>query len=313
MRITQDLITINRIAIMNRKLIKQCIVGALILISCGNNKKSSDSNTCADLLPVDNESIGLIRASEVRTFAGESLYEYIDGGAEIYHKYKFIEVATADYKLDDTEMTADIYRFENDDYAYGLYATHRPPEPDFIALGSEANKSDLSVDFVKDRYYVKVIGFSENKQTAENVVVLAGEIDSLLPGDDYLPRTFSLFPQGRPLAATDMMYADSFLGQQFLAEFFTRKYLVVNDTLTLFITEKDAETKFNLWFESASLEGMAEPGPEELPFDDGLVLVMDNVYYGKIIAGVKDGRLLGIINYADNKSGLLTDWLESLP
>ena len=284
-----------------------------VIFTCCESKRSRELISTSDFLPRKIESAAIERSSEVRIFVGESLYEYINGGAEIYHSYKFIDVATADYKLGDIEMTADIFKFEDNDHAYGLFAANRPPEPDFIRLGAEGINTDVSVDFVKGPFYVKIIGFEESDLTAENVVVLAREIEKLIPGDNFLPRPFALFPAGEIVDATDMMFADSFLGQRFLSGFFTRKYLVDNDTLTLFITEKDAALKFSLWFELASEEGMAEPGPEDLPFDDGLVLIMDYVNYGKIIAGIKNGRLSGITNYDDDKSGFLTEWLDFLP
>ncbi len=298
---------------MKNDFIKYAFAVSLVFLSCGSSEKSSRDQATSDYLPGKIESMAIERSSEPRIFVGESLYEYINGGAEIYHSYKFIEMASAEYKFGDIEMTADIFKFEDDDHAYGLYAANRPPKPDFIRLGAEGIKTDVSVDFVKGPFYVKIIGFEESDLTAENVVVLAREIEKLIPGDNFLPRPFALFPDGEIVDATDMMFADSFLGQRFLSGFFTRKYVVDDDTLTLFITEKDAGAKFSLWFELASEEGMAEPGPEDLPFDDGLVLVMDYVYYGEIIAGVKDGRLLGITNYDDDKSGFLTEWLETLP
>ncbi|MEE9554985.1 MAG: DUF6599 family protein [candidate division Zixibacteria bacterium] len=299
---------------INNKLNKfiAVIIITVILTGC-ESKKSRELISAADFLPEKIESAEIERSSEVRTFVGESLYEYINGGAEIYHKYKFIEVLTADYNTGDIEMTVDIFKFEDGDHSYGLYATHRPPEPDFINLGAEGFRTDVTVDFVKGQFYVKIIGFEEVEQTPVSVITLAREIEKLIPGDKFLPRPFALFPVGEILEANDKMFADSFLGQRFLTYFFVRKYQVDNDTLTLFITEKDAGGKFSRWFELASEEGMAEPGPEELPFDDGMVLVMDYVYYGKIIAGFKDGRLLGITNYDDDKSDFLIEWLESLP
>ena len=88
------------------------IIFALILIfGCGSNVKQDVSSSAA-LLPAKAERANLERVGEIRTFVGDSLWEYIDGGAEVYHLYDFIDVTTADYKSDQIDLVADIYHFD---------------------------------------------------------------------------------------------------------------------------------------------------------------------------------------------------------
>jgi len=299
---------------MNGKLAR-CAVAAVAIstvIGCGA-RRSGDSIRCADFLPETIDKIGAARTSDTRTFAGDSLFAYIDGGAEIYHTYHFVEVAAADYKIGDIEITADIYRFENADYAYGLYASQRPDKPDFAVLGAEGFRTPSSVDFVKGPFTVRIVAFDETQPAAQAVMAMASEIDSILPGDNDLPAMFFMFPAEGAIEATDMMYAESFLGQQFLTDVYSRKYLADGDTLRLFITEDNAGEKFAKWFELGSVDGSTEPGPADIPYDDGRDIVVDNSYYGRIIVGLNNGKLAGIINYDDRRKEFLTEWLLSLP
>jgi hypothetical protein len=70
-------------------------------------------------------------------FVGDSLWEYINGGAELYHTYEFVDVATAYYLQDSTEIVVDIYRFATPDDAYGMYTQLRPGGPGTMNYGIE--------------------------------------------------------------------------------------------------------------------------------------------------------------------------------
>ncbi len=138
------------------------VIAAIIMFSvlfhgCGGGKKSSPDLSCSNYLPDGIVEAGIERSSEVRTYEGESLFEYINGGAEIYHAYNFIEVATSTYGINGTEMVVDIYRFENPDNAYGLFASFRPDNPAFVQLGAEGFGSPASIDYVT----WEVCGFCE--------------------------------------------------------------------------------------------------------------------------------------------------------
>ncbi len=290
------------------------IAVAWIMFSvCGGRDKGAASPKSEDFLPGAFDSAGAERISEIRTFKGESLYEYIDGGAEIYQEYGFIEVSTANYAADDIEMIIDIYRFADESNAFGLYAVHRPPQPNLIAIGAEGFRTSLSVDFVKGAFYVRILWFEQSDRTSGIITALAAEIGSLLPGDDYLPEFFTLFPSGNPLPGTDMMTSASFLNMRFLTDVFSRKYTVMDDTVTLLVTDDPGGQKFARWFESGVYDGSVEPGPANLPFDDGFVLVTERTGYGLIVAGLKNERLMGIIGYEADKIEFLAQWLGSTP
>ncbi len=283
------------------------------IIACGGAKKGSQGLQCASFLPDSLIQGGIERSSEIRTYSGESLFEYIDGGAELYHQYGFVEVATANYRGGEIEVIVDIYGFDTADHAYGLYASLRPPDADLVSFGVEGFATTSSTDFVKGNYVVHLIGFDESGETQKALESLASEIDGTLPGEDYLPESFSLFPLDDAVAASDMIYAESFVGHEFLTDVYVRKYLVDGDSLTLFLTEDRGGGKFSRWFELGAADGSAFPGNADLPFDEGRVFELDHSYYGTIICGLKGERLLGAIGYRDETGTFLSKWLHSLP
>lgn len=293
------------------------VVGSLAMLAmtlwvCGGQQKGSQRLKCASFLPDKVDPGEVERSSEVRTYSGESLYEYIDGGAELYHEYGFVEVATANYRQDGKEVVVDIYGFDKADHAYGLYASFRPPDPQPVQFGADGFGSPSSIDFVKGPFVVRVIGFDESAETQRALETLASEIDGILPVGDDMPAVFSVFPRENVIDATEMIYAGPFLGYDFLIDIYTRRYLVDGDTLTLFLTADEDGEKFGRWFELGAADGSAIPGDPDLPFDDGRVFELSHPRYGTIICGLKGEYLLGVAGFKDENRGFLTGWLNSL-
>lgn len=285
---------------------------AASLLACGGTEKSSETPTTSSLLPGGVESAGIEISSEVRVFEGQSLFEYIDGGAEIYHTYGFAEVGTADYRKDGIEMVADVYRFDSADHAFGLYSSLRPDNPKLLEIGAEGFGSAASMDFTRGAYVVRVVAFEQSEETENAILELGMAIDSGLPGDNKLPATFSLFPLGDALPATGKLYAESFLGRKFLTDVFSVRYIIDPDTVTLFVTADPAGEKFLRWFEQGALDGVTEPGSIDFPYDDGRVFETDNPYHGRIVAGIKGEWLAGMIGYDEGKQAFLSEWVEFL-
>ncbi len=285
---------------------------AIIIVSgCGDSKKTGDMENLSAFFPEQFQETSLVRSSEVRTFKGQSLYEYINGGAEIYHLYDFIDVATASYKTGDKEIILDIYRFETDDNAYGLYTSIKPLGPGNIQLGTEGFSTENSVDFIKGKYVVRVVGFDESDGTKNAVKNLAEKVNELLPGSTEKPPMFALFPLENMVPGSERLLAESFLGQVFLNDVYALDYEIQDNELTLFITEDPGGEKFIKWTETEkSKKDNVDPG--DLPFDQGKSLLITSDYYGKIIAGLVGGKLIGMVGYKENHREFLSRWLESL-
>lgn len=245
---------------------------------------------------------------------GDSLWEYINGGAELYHTYGFAAVLTADYKSADAELILDFYEFETDDGAYGLYTALRPDEPEIVSLGVEGFVTGSSLDFVKGNVLVRLVGFDTSEATRDAIRGLAGHMSSTLPGATGHPETFGLFPSGEVLAYSDKIVGEAFLGQSFLNMVYTRDYELGADTVTAFLLNDDNGTAIARWFESIS-ENERSPAAlaADLPFDENYYLLVDNSYYGNILAGLKNGKLVGVVNFSDRHHQFVSEWLASLP
>ena len=241
-----------------------------------------------------------------------TLWEYINGGAELYHNYGFVEVATADYSKDSAEIVADVYRFSSGVNAYGLYSMLRPEEADVIMLGTEGYLSPSSIQFVRGPYLIRVVAYDDSDETNLALVNLAYALNKLFVVPQTPPEAFSLFPDSGRVPNTDKYWARSFLGQAFLTSVFSRDYMLDSTYVTLFVSENEADSKALAWSKLAGELQKLQPAPEGLTYDGDSGFLTEDGYYGRIVVGTLGGRLVGMAGYQDHCKPFVQQWLSGL-
>jgi len=286
-------------------------IAIALSLACRGEQPATKVDPAGYLAP-SYDAIGVARSSPPQVFVGQDLWEYINGGAELYHKYGFIEVATADYQKGETEMVVDIYRFDSAVNAYGLYSMMRPDETDLARYGVEGFISPAKIEFVKGDLLVRVIGFDESDETGLALINLADEIDKQLPGGKQPPSAFDLFPPSLAVRGSDKYYVEAFLGQSFLTGVYTRDFQLDTNRITLFLCEHEAGVKLLEWSRLAEEMGSFGDVPDDLAFDEGKAFAVDNSFYGRIVVGLCAGRMVGMVGYTQDHHSLLSDWLDGL-
>jgi len=284
-------------------------VVTILLLSCGGEKQPAEISRSADFLISQVDSLNLQRTSEIRVFVGDSLWEYINGGAELYHAYGFSEVSTAYYEQAGTEIVVDVYQFETDLGAFGLFSMLRPDNATNPGYGIDGFASETNIVFVKGVYVAMLTGFELSENVTTAITRAAPIFEQLLPGTTNRPAMFERFPGENVVMPSDKVYADSFMGQASLRDVFVQKYALGEDTLMLFATFDSSGAKFIDWKEQTAQKLQVA---EDLPYDEGMVIKIADNYYGNIVAGLKDGTLTGIVGYRDSQREFLTAWLISL-
>ena len=287
------------------------IIAVVLGLACGGEQPATNQTT-AGYLAASYDAIGVGRSSPPRTFIGQNLWEYINGGAELYHTYGFIEVATADYRKGETEMVVDLYRFDSTVNAFGLYSMLRPDDADLAKFGVEGHVSPSKIEFVKGDLLVRVIGFDESDETGLALINLADEINKQLPGGTTLPPAFGLFPSNNAIKGSTRYYAEAFLGQSFLARVYCQDYLLDTNRVTLFLCEGAGGVKLLEWSGLAEEMGALGSAPDGLSFDVGKAFIVDNSFYGQVVVGLRAGRMVGMVGYVDECQSFVSGWLESI-
>lgn len=280
-----------------------------MLAACSGADRTPQNADTAELLSALVDSAGLTVTSEIECYVGDSLFEYINGGAELYHTYDFRDVSVAYCKLGEEELTVDLYRFADPTAAYALYTMVRPEGINTIPIGVEGFSSESTVDFVKGNQLVRLTSFSTSGGGEQDLLRTARSIDNHLPGTTARPERFAAFPTAEQLPATDKIFADSFLGRQFLTDVYVNSYQYQDSRFTLFLTDDPGGEKFLRLQKQLS---QVIEAPSDFRFDMGNSLMFEDDYHGRIVVGLKSGRLAGVVGFSDHLLEFCASWIDSL-
>ena len=181
----------------------------------------ADQGTPADVLPKDGDIESWIRHRPQQHYAGEALYEYINGGAEIYHEYGFVQVIVQDYVNDlGKSVSVEIYEMTSPTSAYGMYTFKTNSKGKRISIGCDAQLADYYMNFWKGPFLVTLTGFDETEETREGLLDIAKSVSSKIPVGGKNPRIVSLLPE-EDLVAQSYKYFTGFLGLRNSHPFFS--------------------------------------------------------------------------------------------
>ncbi len=282
-------------------------------LSCGGKDEPQPQVVpLAQYLPESLTTIGLQRQGEILLFNRETLWEHIDGGAELCLMYDFRDLANVTYKGADVEMMVNLYRFSDSLMAYGYYSLLRPADATILNLGAEGFMVQGVINVVKGEFFLHLVGFDQSAQTEIALANLAEDITGRLPGSTRTPEPFRHFPESAAIRSTNVFHAALFLGQKFLDNFYSQDYLLGMDTVTLFLAHDSTGGTYLTWLEYADKIKESKELPGDLPFDLGYGFIVRDSYYGDIVAGLKSGKLVGMVGYSDSHKDFLLEWLKSL-
>lgn len=170
------------------------------------------------LLPIDMEMEGWKISSQPAFFEPETLWNYIDGQAEMYLDYGFNLLLTVEYSsLDGSRSVGiEIYEMETPYHAFGIYAGERSPQDHFIKIGVQGYVGENVLNFWKGPYYIKLLSSQSSSDTGEILRKMAEGMAGKIKGDYAEPGLFALFPEKDRVRMSERFIPKNFLGHPFL-------------------------------------------------------------------------------------------------
>lgn len=122
-----------------------------------------------------------------------TLYEYIDGGAELYLAYDFQEVFVRRYAgPGDAEIILDIYDMGRSSEAFGVFSVEREDQDLDIGQGSEYGGGLLR--FWKGRFFVSILTTGEAHKAEPAIIKLARAVERLIEKEGLKPALLKALP-----------------------------------------------------------------------------------------------------------------------
>jgi hypothetical protein len=152
-------------------------LAALVALGAGCKKQAAPTA----VFPATNEVAGWTKVGDTRTFVGDDLSNYIDGGADKYLKAGFRSVATSDYKLSDqTQATADVYTMSMAEGARTIFESDPAGDAKSAPVGEVARLYAQSLVFRRGPYLVQIVAYQTSPQLQPAMVALGQGIERKL-------------------------------------------------------------------------------------------------------------------------------------
>ena len=155
---------------------------------------SAKSKALSGLLPPD--VYGFTPGEPDRFYTADTLYDLINGGAEVYRALNVRQVVHRRYgKEGAPEIFTDIFDMGSSSDAFGAYH-HDMREGKDAGVGQESEYFGGSLAFWKDRYFVSIVPLQETAEVKRAVMALGKAIAHAIPREGAKPELVRRLPAG---------------------------------------------------------------------------------------------------------------------
>jgi hypothetical protein len=286
------------------------IIFLFLVVLVPSQNASSETKTMESLVPKNAPNEWALRSAP-ETFTKETLFEHIDGQADLFLQYGFEGSVFAVYRnanSSEDKIDLDIYDMGNSLQAFGVFSRFRQEERS-AGIGLDSYLEDRYAFFYKGKYFVALQATDSNPSILKQ---LAQEIESRISDNSSPPKEIGYFPKSGLKPGSIEYFPNGLLGREFLKRGFKASYVKKGETkisedrefslfLSVFENSQDALNAMKLFKEHLSKEGrLAEAistqfGPDVL---SGL-----DPYQGKIIVAHKGRYLVGAVGFEQDSDG----------
>ena len=130
-----------------------------------------------------------------------TLFEYIDGAAELYLAYGFQNLRVRRLeKSNQPPVTVELYEMASSEDAYGVFSFERQDEPIGIGQGSEFGGGLLR--FWKGKYFVSIYPDGEGREVESAILKAGNAVANSIPAMGPEPKLLGFIP-GKDLGLVD--------------------------------------------------------------------------------------------------------------
>ena len=294
-----------------------CLLLALSLVPAGvfaltAERRSDDEAIREAMVKFVAEPLpGGASAKHAASFYGpDNLYEYMDGAADIFVLYGVRQMLHEDLRAQAADISVDVFDMGSADAAFGMYAAERSPDFHFMAMGTEGYSYEGMLNFLQDRYYVKLLGFGEGSDAALEAV--ARTISERIGTRSSFPELLSKLPTENRRPHSEQYIPNDPLGHPFLGPAYVVAYGTGDQESKLFVTmardAADAQGRLKQLEQHFAKTGKCGPAPE---IGEGAIRG-SNSFEGSVVAETKGRYLILLVNPANGSEPLLNGAAASL-
>ncbi len=300
---------------------------ALLLTSCGDNRIREahtmypDHPNFANLatFPFGADTLLAMPAVEIRPDRAPAVVradalaaDTADTGITLAC-FDCVGVARASFTIAGQPIRVEAAQFAEPIDAYGYYAAHRPNGAPTELIGRQSFRLGTTRYVYTGDYAITLDAPDGSDSSRAAVDRLAKLIADRVTVQAMLTPYHILFPGHDRVGGSDRFFGYHWLGVRGLNEIYTMDFSMGTDTSTWFVSPDSIGFKFLLFKEWAEKGGEQLKVPHIFKFDQGLSVYVEHEQYGRIMAGVVKGKLVGVLQYRPDKWEQKTSqWITGL-
>lgn len=269
-------------------------------------KAEESTSRLLSLLP---EWSGWSPIEQPQSYFSETLFEYINGAAEVYLSYDFEELLVAQLvKVDgEANVSIEIYDMGDTLNSFGIYSAERYPESRFVSSGIQGYIDEGALNFLAGRYYIKLLCFDCEEEADDILLSFSKEITQRVGDVGGYPAALGFFPQKGLIPNSEKFILRNFMGYSFLHHGYLANYRLEDMEFDCFCVEGSDEDEAQ-----DMLEQYLAARPKDSTSERAAGYLVKDRYYQKIyIARVKN-FLCGVLKIKEGAESVGEEYLSAL-
>ncbi len=120
---------------------------------------------------------------EPEIYVGDALFELINGGAEVYHRFGFVQALATQYSdAEDRSISVEVFEMDGLEGALNIYADKTGGSGKPLEIGDEALGEDYYLNFRSGPFLVTITGFDSDETTKDGISTIARAVADGLGG-----------------------------------------------------------------------------------------------------------------------------------
>jgi hypothetical protein len=178
------------------------LLSTLIIMPLAINLNCAQENPI-NLLPKGKDS--WVKSGKLELYDRKNLFDYMDGGAELYLAYDFQRLVVQTYSSDSdrkNSLTVEIYQMNSSADAYGLFSFDQ--EGEMVQLGQKGIYGYGLLRFWKGKFLVRILGSLDNLK--EIILKFGLDIDRKIKTKGKPPELLSKIPKDNQVPNSDHFF-----------------------------------------------------------------------------------------------------------
>ena len=269
-----------------------------ILGCAGDDPSGPAAPSIAHLLPPAADLAGWIVAEGPAEYSPDTIYEYLNGGAERYQSHGFRQLLHIRYQLGEDPLacvTLDVYDMGSELGAFGIYSAVRPAGREPRQWGAEGYRTGTIAAAYRGSIFVHGEADDRRQELVEMLEDLVSRVAGGADGSVLPPAILAPLPAAHRLAGNERYVSDNLLGHSFLPGGVVATYEFDGRRSELFFTDlvAEAEAVDAMTALRAHFEGRKTIADGTPPFGDDGFRTTDPVFgqgsvvrTGTLVAGI---------------------------